>query len=307
MVYPVITIPAGAAQQTEPLGTKFKFWYQDESYGLSLFKEGRPGTGENWAEKIASELAKTIEMPHAFYELAVYENHQGVVSRSLVNRDARVIHGNELLPTYVAINPTTGFKQHRNQGHTLRRVLAYLIGGNERLGAPYGWRQTQRIYTALDFFIGYLMFDTWIANQDRHDENWGVLRLNDGNVFLAPSYDHGSSMGRNELDVNRELRLNTKDKPRHITSYVATARSSFYPHVAAGKNNPMYTLDAFVQAAGQSPNAANEWRERLAEVDGNTVTTIINSIPNDWMSEIAKTFTAELLVLNKARILKATI
>ena len=100
-MFTVHEVPAGSALSAEPLGTKYKFWYRDQAHGLTLFKEGRPNTGENWAERLACELAGMLYVPHALYELATYEGRQGVVSRSLVDRGARIVHGNELLADVV--------------------------------------------------------------------------------------------------------------------------------------------------------------------------------------------------------------
>ena len=305
-MFTVHEVPAGSAESAEPLGTKYKFWYRDPDFGLTLFKEGRPGTGENWSERIACELAELLRMPHASYEFATYEERRGVVSRSLVDSSARIVHGNELLASLVTDYVRQG-SRYRNPNHTLRRVLAYLRGSADVLRAPYGWNQSrsEHIQTPLDFFIGYLMFDAWIGNQDRHDENWGVLRTNEGNLYLAPSYDHGSSMARNEPDESRLLRLRTKDMPRHITSFVKSARSAFFPSGLAASPAPFYTLEAFIQAASQSPGAAAEWRQRLSTIDAPTVSAVIRQVPADWMTEPARAFTAELLRLNRERILNA--
>ncbi len=305
-MFPIFEVPTGSAQTTEPLGTKYKFWYRDRDFGLTLFKEGRPGTGENWAERIACKLAELLQLPHASYEFATYEERRGVLSRSLVDRNARIIHGNELLASLITDYVRRG-NPYRNRNHTLRRVLAYLRGGVDELGAPFGWDEcrSKGIRSALDFFIGYLMFDAWIANQDRHDENWGVLRTNDGKLYLAPSYDHGSSMARNEPDEQRMLRLETKDMPRHITSFVKSARSALFPSVSTANPPPLYTLEAFVQASSHSPLASTEWRERLAAIKPEVVRFVIESVPTDWMTEPARAFTAELLRLNRDRILSA--
>jgi len=301
-MFVVRDVPAGAAATVEPLGTKYKFWFRDPDFGLMLFKEGRPGTGENWAERIACELADRIGMPHARYELATYETREGVVSTSLVERGARIVHGNELLASL-----TTDYTQgarYRNSNHTLRRVVAYLRAGSDSIGAPYGWEQTERIRSALDFFVGYLMFDAWIGNQDRHDENWGLLRTLEGNLYLSPSFDHGSSMARNISDEQRVERLTTKNMQRHISKFVETARSGLYtnPNENAGKS--LLTLDAFEGAAAFSRDAATEWKERLLGVDRTTISDVISMVPSEWMSAQARDFTAELLCLNRERILR---
>lgn len=304
-MFQVHEIPAGSAQATEPLGTKYKFWYQDPVFGTALFKEGRPGTGENWAEKIACELAGCINLPHASYELARYEGRFGVLTPSLVSRGARVVHGNELLAAVATDYVQDEAARYRNPNHTLRRVIAYLRASTEFLGAPDGWSGTQNVQTALDFFVGYLMFDAWIANQDRHDENWGVLRLSDGNLFLSPSYDHGSSMARNLTDEDRLIRLTTKDMPRHISRFVCQAKSAFFPSGVVEKLQPLYTLEAFEQAAAHSMAAARDWGARLAAVSDCRIEETVRSIPGDWMSDAAQSFTVALLKLNRDRIVKA--
>lgn len=304
-MFPIHQIPPGSALSSEPLGTKFKFWFQDPDFGLTLFKEGRPGTGENWAERIACELAELLDLPHARYEFAQYEGKDGVLSRSLVERGARIIHGNELLSAQITDYGQDDLPRYRNTNHTLRRVVAYLRASSDLVGAPYGWTQTPALRTAIDFFIGYLMLDAWIGNQDRHDENWGLLKTSEGNLFLAPSFDHGSSMARNLTDEDRTLRLNTKDQPRHISTFVTTAKSGFFPHSIEKQKKAILTLDAFIQSANYSPSAAVAWQERLAAIDEKVIRNVVDKVPECWMTEPSRMFTCELLRLNRERILAA--
>jgi hypothetical protein len=41
----------------------------------------------------------------------------------------------------------------------------------------------------LDVWAGYLAFDAWIANRDRHHANWGILRHLDGVIC----HEHGTT------------------------------------------------------------------------------------------------------------------
>ena len=134
-MYRVIDVPVGAAESTEQLGTKFKFWYSDSEYGMTLFKEGRPGHGENWAEKIACELAGLLSLPHAHYELARFKDMAGVISPSLVARGARLIHGNELLATFSTDYAIDSANNYKRSDHTLRRVLGYFRRSSDQVGA----------------------------------------------------------------------------------------------------------------------------------------------------------------------------
>ena len=306
-MFVITEVPPGPPDSIENLGAKFKFWYHAVDHGLTLFKEGRPGTGENWAEKVACELAECIRLPHALYELARYNEKQGVVCRTLVARGARIIHANELLSTSVQDYELRSKSNYRESQHTLRRVLGYFkLSESLQLTAPYGYERTPEISSATDFFIGYLMFDAWIGNQDRHDNNWGVIRSNDGSVFLAPSYDHGSSLARNESDEIRRLMLTTKDRGRHISSYIARARSALYPHHKLDeKVKALFTLEAFIGAAEKNQLAAEEWCKRLIGVAQLDIVRILDQVPPAIMSEVAKEFTLKFLLLNQVRIYSA--
>ncbi len=62
-MYPITSIEDDAPEFPEQLGTKRKFWLHigEQRY---LFKIGRPGTGENWAEKVAAELCTLLGLRH---------------------------------------------------------------------------------------------------------------------------------------------------------------------------------------------------------------------------------------------------
>ena len=287
------------------MGTKGKFWYRDTSYGMALFKEGRPGTGEDWAEKVACELAQLMGLPHAHYELATCGERRGVIGLSLVHGDARLVHGNEVLSSFVQDYGQGNAKHYQRRGHTLRRVVGYFKSSEKSIGVPDGFQTSACIKTALDVFVGYLMFDAWIANQDRHDQNWAVVRASDGATFLSASYDHGSSMGRNEPDAKRQGMLTTKDRGQQVKAYASRALSALYPSSESRK--ALTTFAAFQEAAKHAPDAAKEWMHRLQALDGKQIDDVLQRIPQGWMSSIAKDFTRELLNINRINIVNMDI
>ncbi|MBW4623662.1 MAG: hypothetical protein KME17_30415 [Cyanosarcina radialis HA8281-LM2] len=79
------------------MGTKEKFWFRHEELGLCLYKKARPNTGEDWSEKIAAELCKLIELPHAQYELAIFNDRKGTISPSFLPENGSLSPGNEIL------------------------------------------------------------------------------------------------------------------------------------------------------------------------------------------------------------------
>ena len=131
-MFTILLVPSGADEFSEQMGTKFKFWYQDEQYGRTLFKEGRPGTGENWAEKLAAEFADLLGIPHAHYELAQWQGRdgivrEGVISPSLVPEGARLIHGNELVGGKVTVATSDEKVRHYAlRNHIASRVFQFM-------------------------------------------------------------------------------------------------------------------------------------------------------------------------------------
>ena len=80
----VRAVPDHAADAIEQLGTKPKFWFRSDDGGDYLFKETRANTGEDWSEKVASELCGFLGLPHVEYDLAVWKGKRGVVSRTCI-------------------------------------------------------------------------------------------------------------------------------------------------------------------------------------------------------------------------------
>lgn len=282
----------------EQLGTKYKFWYLDQDDQPWLFKQAREGTGEDWAEKISAELCQLLELPHATYELASWKGNRGIVTPSFNVRNGRLVFGNELL-SYVISGYDTE-TNHRRQHHKVGRVFAYLGGENVR--TPYGWDCPKDLTSAASVFVGYLMLDTLIGNQDRHDENWGIITV-DGIHYLQPTFDHASSLGRNESDMARIDRMTTRDKNRSMDAYVERARSALY---SATSTKPLSTLDAFISGARYDMPAAKYWLAKLKGLDDASMYDVIWRVDQARMSDDAKRFAFQMLRLNKQRILEHT-
>ena len=87
-------------------------------------------------------------------------------------------------------------------------------------------------------FIGYLLFDALIGNTDRHHENWGIIVVPEDGQFtfwLAPSFDHASSLGRDLTDSRRRERLTTRDTRGNVEAYAERGRSAFYSQDQSGR------------------------------------------------------------------------
>ena len=299
MTYPILHIPHDASTQLEQLGTKGKFWFRSENGERVLFKEGRPGTGENWSEKVCCEIAHFLGLPHAEYGLAFWNGRQGVASPSIVPKQGRLILGNELLAKVFEQDHYDPLTKYRDSQHTLRRVVAVLR--NPLLMTPLDWPRPAEVSNAVGVFAGYLLLDALVSNQDRHHENWGVIGTQNG-LSLASSFDHASSLGRNETDYSRVERLTTKDIGRSVEHYVTRARSGLYE--TQSSKQPMSTLNAFREAMKLSPEAGSYWLRQLATITPEMLNKLFGQLPHDWISPPAIDFALALLMINQKRLLE---
>ena len=294
MAYQVTYLEQSGAGLPEQLGTKEKFWVKIAGEDW-LLKFGRPGTGENWAEKAACELARVLGIPCARYELACIDGQQCVVSRSIVPEGGWLVLGNELLARFSKdYDATLRYSQRR---HTVSLVMSF-IG---KLGAdpPSDWHYPE--VDARGVFLGYLLLDALIGNTDRHHENWGILVRSSADIRVAPTFDHASSLGRELNDEKRKARLKTSDKRYAVHGYVRNARSGFYGSVPGRK--AISCVDAFFVGAKVTENAAPFWRSRLESMQRSDVEKVFAAFPDGWVSDLASTFAIACIEENRSQIL----
>ena len=303
-MFPIIEIRSSMAEAVEYLGTKSKFWYRDGELQM-LFKAEERGTGEDWAEKVACELCVLLGLPHVAYDMAMDldEQRPGVVCATITPPPLSLAHGNQLLlaldPDYPAESP----RRYRTREHTIGAVFDMM----ELLHPPsadWSGGLPNKIDSTTGIFAGYLMLDAWIANQDRHHENWAAVW--DGQSFnLAPTFDHGASLARNLSDEERYERLETRDRNRQIPHFSSRARSAFYEDREATR--PLSTFDAWQEFARRVPTEANCWLERLEQIGPADVRAILDQVPPDRMSAVCRRFTLDLLIENRRRLLERSV
>lgn len=299
--FQIIEISQEDAREPESLGTKEKFWFRHDRLGLCLYKKSRSNTaGEDWSEKIAAELCRLIKLPHAQYELATCNGEYGIISRSFLPENGNLILGNEILARIYPDYPT----DTRNLSHhTLDRIFGTfdrLEAENSEISLPLNWEPIENILKVQHTFIGYLLLDAWIGNGDRHHENWGFIEL-EQKLYLAPTYDHASSLGRNESDLKREARLNTRDRGYSVGAYADKCQSYFYANI--GKKQRIKTFEAFDEAAKIYPQAAAAWLKKLNRISADDTLKLFESIPEERISPIAIEFAQSILIHNQARLL----
>jgi len=300
----ILDVTHWLAVNDEPMGTKPKFWLRTESGEDWLFKKKhRLHSDDDCTEKIASELAVLFGLPHATVELAQRNGERGIVTRDIVAEceAEALIHGNSLLVEVDPEYPSGDFYHVAN--HTIDRIFSVFAA--RCVGLPPGTEARTELADGRDLFTGYLLFDAWIGNTDRHHENWAVLKFAVDRFVLAPSYDHASSLGHNLQDSERADRLVSKDRNRTVEAYAAKARSALFRSEADKK--PASTDEAFALATVSCRKAGRYWLNRLREISDDAATDIVNRVPDGLLSPHGKRFAVQLLRANRARLLKATI
>jgi hypothetical protein len=86
-----------------------------------------------------------------------------------------------------------------------------------------------------------------------------------------------------------------------LDSYINKCKSAFYGN--AEDKKPLKTFDVFYQAALRYPQAAMIWIEHLEGISKTDTLSILNRIPQKWISHIAVEFAQKILELNQNKLL----
>ena len=281
------------AEQVED-GMLRKDWYLHPELGKCLFKEAAPTQAiisdarTDWTEKVVNEIANLLGLPVARYELATgYFGRatklvEGVVSINCIPENAQVLTGEEFLTQVLDCN----LEDPRQ--YTVENVLKALDLADVKI--PSNWQQQiPGIDTGAKLFVGYMMLDCLINNNDRHDHNWEVMAVGE-QIELVSSFDHGLSLGSTDED---------EDKPAlSLSDYVDRYSQSCFQD----GYNKLSTLTVFERAARLYPDAASIWQERLKQVTPTQIQEIFNRIPDGRITPIAAKFAIDLLTYNRERI-----
>lgn len=275
-VEPVIDVSGWAPDDEEPLGARDKFWIRestDPEAPCWLFKRpraiGLPEFGADlWAEVLASRIAELLPLPAAEARFALWQGQPGVISKRVGDG---LVHGNELLSS-------------RNPGYRTAQVGPVPGYDLDAIAVALdGYAGSETGLSAFESFTGYLTFDALVGNTDRHHENWAVLT---GSQSLAPTYDHGASLGFNASTARRvdPEAFAERGRARH---FPGGPRLNDLAHQALGR------VDDSVRAL---------WLDRVSALDAGMIRDAISAVPGGWMSDGARTFVDKFIATNQRRL-----
>ena len=254
-----------------------KYWLDLPNLGQCLVKVDSRGA---WVEKITANLAKQIGLPVARCELG--QRADGVkliVSPNFLKGNDVEFAGEKLLID------TFG----DNYFYILENILSAIDSSNILL--PDAFDQPA-ILKASDLMVGYLIFDSWIGNIDRHCKNWGITQQLSGEKRLLPTYDHGLSLG---------VRMPEDKLPLDLTDYSGSVRSSIY-----SQDRGTLSMDDLASRLLElRPQATNYWIDRVSTIDRTSIETLFDRLPDGWGNDVQKTFAIDLLNSSQERLMNS--
>ncbi len=295
--YPVIDVSSWELLGLEADGLREHPWLLDpETDSTWLWKpavlHAERQQGEDWSEKIASELGSTLGLPCARVKLARRGPRAGCVSLDLRPP------GWELQPGAVLLAGLVDGYQSRikgRPGHSLPNIRRALDG----YSVPPNAEGLPASFDAFEVLAGYLVFDALIANRDRHDHNWAVLRPPPeakGTDCLCGSYDHASSLGFNLLDEERARWLslgNVAQWARRGTAYKFEHDLSHQPPTLVQLAHRALTMCR--------TEAKQFWLDAVANLSRDVFEALVEPVPE--LSDVTARFIVELMIINRRRVL----
>ena len=289
--FDVIPIRAEDSIRDETLGTKNKFWVEIDGKSW-LFKEARFNTGEDWSEKIAAEIAKLISIPAATIELAECGGQRGTVSLSFINREKGedLIHGNEIMAGQVlGYNPNKRFGQSDHTLENIRKAICKLHLDSDRSDE------------FLKQLASYMVLDGLIGNVDRHHENWGLVEYAGAkdqdrrfNVYVAPTFDHASCLGRELLDEKIRRILTS---PNGVWNYISNGRGAIYLSASSPHGENPLKLVEF--GSRRFPKYFSEAINSVKSVNLIEILASVDRIPESRISQCANQFVKKFLLMGR--------
>ncbi|MEP6561026.1 MAG: hypothetical protein ABJD68_08115 [Nakamurella sp.] len=286
-------VSAWSVVDIEAEGSDAKEWLADPRDDRWLCKpavtpENGVQQGEDWSEWLAAEVATSLVVPHATILMATRNGAPAALSRSLRATDEELQAGAVLLQGVAGFVP----RSKARTGHNLRNIRAVL----ENVTPPQGWAGPTGDGAAFGVFCGYLVFDALIANTDRHEENWAVIRGKNAVVRLCASYDHATSLGFNLSDERRDQ---LAEDPGRLQAWLerGTAR-----RFEGGRHLTLvrHAVQALDLAA---PWARTWWARAVHDLDVDSLRLLIDAAAPPSMSAQARSFAIQLVETNRRRLL----
>lgn len=187
--------------------------YQEQS-GTILYEQF-------WNEIVAYKLGRAMKIPVppafvAYYAQEGREPYYGSLIEWFYgygNQSDVALRGDEVVMRYDRQYDTRKGERHNFQ------LVAHIF-------------EDQKVENWLQEWMGILLFDAIIANTDRHQDNWQIVKFaGDLRNFVSPAFDNGTSLGYNFRNGHlakklKELDSYAKKGTHHMRWHVDDSRKA---------------------------------------------------------------------------------
>lgn len=239
-------------------GSRKKILTINSKNEIAMFKYERNDyqCSEACSEKIAYEIAKYLNYECAKIDLAYdYFGNLGVLNYFFSN-DINLHHTD--IVAY--LNKKSS---ERNYYYTISNIKSVLDDINPNL---------------FKGFIKIMVFDALIGEQDRHEENWGIVE-NNGNLYISPLYDNGDSLLR-EFQ-NPKIALKYYNGTKNFDAYIKRSKTLIYKENNLEKYSHFELIEYLINI---HPNLVIPELEKIKTLNDDVIRKIVERIPNELLT-----------------------
>lgn len=279
---------------SESNGVVPKGWIEESPLGRVLFKEAASKRSRiiesrsDWTEKVTSELNQLLTLPAARYELANLVEADGTRVEGSISTDLNQAGDDRRIPLKELLEQSIPNYDQAND-YQVENVIQTLL--DAKVGLPPNYEVPNGIENSADMFVGILLLDAIVSNEDRHDHNIDIVQRANGELYISPVFDNGSSLGSTETD-----RFRSQTSPQ---KYSEEYSISFFDLLSSDITG----IEAFKQAAELRPEAAKIWLDRLNSIQPKQIQSIFDRLPDNRITNEAKLFAIEILNCNRTQLL----
>lgn len=206
--------------ERESEGINTLFWLKDNDKKF-LFKRVNAFNLNKWGDLIVMELAKEVGIDCAIYRPAVFNGETGFITESFLKNNEKLINAKELMDLEIKNNfsdkITNKIKKLCSQSNSRWRPDIYMSLNNyvdmiEIIDTNIFLSdlEKERIKISLKKL---LCFDLITLQSDRHPENYGIIKKDNGYEF-SPLYDNDASFCLGSKNILKKIEKYIYDVPR---------------------------------------------------------------------------------------------
>ncbi len=265
-------------------GRRPKFWVTDSAGRQWLRKEPRLSRPfEPAVEATVLRVARSLGLPAPESWPCSWMDSTGALHKGIaVRRFRRGVHperselsmGGDVI---AGVDPT--YDPNRRGAHTLPRIRTAL----------QRWEQERHGAGLLQQFSDIVLFDAWVGNSDRHQENWGILHSPTASR-LAPIFDTAACLGVELLDSHVLL---ADPATVRLEEYVQQCSSGF----GDGSQKGLLTQERVVEEMTRWPEWENSkrWLLKFERLLSRRIAPFLRSVPDELWPAHRRALAAQIL------------